>query len=57
MREALEVVITPELWDQLRRAQPSAEASLLSLHERLSRQLLAHPRNPKQQVALAPEDE
>ena len=57
LREALEVVITPEHWDQLRRAQPSAEASLLSLHERLSRQLLAHPRNPKQQVALAPEDE
>jgi len=57
LRQALEVVIQPEHWDQLRRAQPSAEASLLSLHERLSRQLLARPRNPQHLVALAPEDE
>ena len=57
LRQALEVVIKPEHWDQLRRSQPSAEASLLSLHERLSRQLLSRPRNPQRQVALAPEDE
>jgi ATP-dependent DNA helicase DinG len=57
LRQALEVVIQPEHWDQLRRAQPSAEASLLGLHERLSRQLLARPRNPQRQVAIAPEDE
>jgi ATP-dependent DNA helicase DinG len=57
LRQALEVVVTPQHWDQLRRAQPAAEASLLALHERLSRQVLSHPRNPNHLVGLAPEDE
>jgi len=57
LRQALEVVVTPQHWDQLRRAQPAAEASLLTLHERLNRQVLGHPRRPNQLVALAPEDE
>jgi ATP-dependent DNA helicase DinG len=57
LRQALEVVVTPQHWDQLRRAQPAAEASLLTLHERLNRQVLVHPRRPNQLVAIAPEDE
>ncbi|MCP9776020.1 helicase [Cyanobium sp. WAJ14-Wanaka] len=57
LRQALAVVIQPGHWDQLRRAQPRAEAGVLALHERLSRQLLAQPRNPQKQVAIAPEDE
>jgi ATP-dependent DNA helicase DinG len=57
LRQALEVVVTPQHWDQLRRAQPAAEASLLVLHERLSRQVLSHPRHPNHLVGLAPEDE
>jgi len=57
LREALEVVLTPQHWDQLRRAQPTAEASLLSLHERLNRLILSHPAHPNQLVGLAPEDE
>ncbi|MEX0589175.1 MAG: helicase [Cyanobium sp.] len=57
LRLALEVVLTPQHWDQLRRAQPAAEASLLTLHERLSRVVFSHPRRPNQLVALAPEDE
>ena len=57
LRQTLEVVVAPQHWDQLRRAQPAAEASLLSLHERLNRQVLSAPRRPNQLVALAPEDE
>ena len=57
LRQALEVVVTPEHWDQLRRAQPAAESSLLSLHQRLNRRVLSAPRRPNQLVALAPDDE
>ena len=57
LRHTLEVVVAPHHWDQLRRAQPAAEASLLSLHERLNRRVLSAPRRPNQLVALAPEDE
>jgi ATP-dependent DNA helicase DinG len=57
LREAMAVRIQPADWDQLRRALPRAEPSLLSLHERLSRRVLGQPRHPHHQVALAPEDE
>ncbi len=57
LRQALEVELEPRHWDQLRRAQPSAETCLLQLHERLSRRVLAHPRSPRRLVALADDDE
>ncbi|MCP9804344.1 helicase [Cyanobium sp. T1G-Tous] len=57
LRQALEVVVTPQHWDQLRRAQPAAESSLLNLHQRLNRRVLSAPRRPNQLVALAPDDE
>ena len=57
LRQALEVVVTPQHWDQLRRAQPAAESSLLSLHQRLNRRVLSAPHRPNQLVALAPDDE
>jgi ATP-dependent DNA helicase DinG len=57
LRQALEVVVTPQHWDQLRRAQPAAESSLLSLHQRLNRRVLSAPHHPNQLVALAPDDE
>lgn len=57
LRQALEVELEPRHWDLLRRAQPSAESCLLSLHERLSRRVLAHPRSPQQLVPLADDDE
>ena len=57
LREALAVVIDTGHWEQLRRSLPSASASLLQLHERLSRRLLARPCGPHQQVAIAPEEE
>ena len=57
LREALEVVIDTHHWEQLRRSLPAASASLLQLHERLSRRLLARPCGPLQQVGIAPEEE
>ena len=54
LRQALAVVIDTGHWEQLRRSLPSAAASLLQLHERLSRRLLARPCGPHQQVAIAP---
>ncbi|MDA1247118.1 MAG: helicase [Cyanobacteria bacterium] len=57
LRQALEVVVMPQHWDQLRRAQPAAESSLLSLHQRLNRRVLSAPHRPNQLVALFPEDE
>jgi ATP-dependent DNA helicase DinG len=57
LRAALAVVLEPRHWDGLRRLHPGAEAALLTLHERLSRRVLAHPRTPAQLVPLAPEDE
>jgi ATP-dependent DNA helicase DinG len=55
--EALAVAIAPHHWDQLRRALPRAEATLLGLHERLNRRILAAPRHPQSQVALHEDDE
>jgi len=57
LREALAIRLEPADWDRLRRARPSAEPSLLALHERLSRRVLSHPRHPNRLVSLAPEDE
>ena len=58
LRQALEVTINPGHWDDLRRAHPAAEASLLELHGRLSRQVLRHPGGgPKRLVPLREEDE
>ena len=57
LRRALGVVLDTEHWEQLRRSLPSAAASLLQLHERLSRRLLARPCGPLQQLPIAPEEE
>lgn len=57
LRRALGVVIDTEHWEQLRRSLPSAAASLLQLHERLSRRLLARPCGPLQQLPIAAEEE
>jgi ATP-dependent DNA helicase DinG len=57
LRQALGVTIDTIHWEQLRRMLPAAAASLLELHERLSRRLLARPCGPLQQVPIAPEEE
>jgi ATP-dependent DNA helicase DinG len=57
LREAMALRIEPADWDSLRRALPQAEPSLLALHGRLGRRVLAQPRHPEHLVALAPEDE
>lgn len=57
LRQALEVVISPCHWDALRRAHPAAEASLLELHERLSRRVLRHPGGGQRLVPISPDDE
>lgn len=57
LRRALEIRLTPEHWDQLGRAHPAARASLLELHARLSRRVLAQPHPPHRLVALAEHDE
>ncbi len=57
LRQALEIRIEPQHWDQLRRAQPQAEASLIELHSRLSRRVLRHPRSADGRVPLAMEEE
>ena len=57
LRQALAVTIEPRHWDQLRRAAPSAASTVLGLHERLSRRVLAAPTNPAGTVALSDDDE
>jgi ATP-dependent DNA helicase DinG len=57
LRQALEIRLAPEHWDQLRRAHPQAEASLLELHSRLNRLVLGHPRTTDGLVPLAAEAE
>ena len=57
LRQALDVVIEPHHWDQLRRARPAADSSVIALHERLSRRVLAQPLGPDHLVGLAAEDE
>ena len=57
LRQALAISLQPPHWDQLRRALPAASEALLSLHERLSRRVLAAPRNLEGLVALGPDAE
>jgi len=57
LRQALEVVIEPRHWDALRRAHPAAEASLLELHERLSRRVLRHPGASQRLVPISEDQE
>jgi ATP-dependent DNA helicase DinG len=51
------VVVDTVHWEQLRRSLPAAAGSLLQLHERLSRRLLARPCGPLQRLPIAPEEE
>lgn len=57
LRAALALRIDPSDWDALRRALPAAEPSLLALHSRIGRRVLAQPRHPDHLVPLAPEEE
>ncbi len=57
LRQALGVVIDTPHWEQLRRTLPAASASILQLHERLSRRLLARPCGPQQRVAISADEE
>ena len=57
LRDALELVMHPGDWDGLRRSFPSAEESLLTLHERLSRRVFSQPRHLDQLVALEANEE
>jgi ATP-dependent DNA helicase DinG len=57
LRQALELRLEGNHWEQLRRGLPAADSSLLTLHERLSRRILAHAPSPSSQVALGPEEE
>jgi ATP-dependent DNA helicase DinG len=57
LRQALAIRLEARHWDELIRSQPALEASLLSLHQRLSRRILRHPRHALGVVPLAPEDE
>ncbi|MFS6826309.1 hypothetical protein AAF143_03605 [Cyanobium sp. ATX-6F1] len=57
LRQSLGIVVETRHWELLRRSLPAAEASLLALHERLSRRIFSHPSNPSLQIALSPEEE
>jgi ATP-dependent DNA helicase DinG len=57
LRQALGVVIDTCHWEQLRRTLPAASASILQLHERLSRRLLSRPCGPQQRVGISAEEE
>ena len=57
LRQALGVVIDTGHWEQLRRSLPAAAASLLQLHERMSRRLLARPCGPQQRLPITAEEE
>jgi ATP-dependent DNA helicase DinG len=56
LRQALEIRLEPGHWDQLGRAHPAAQASLMELHGRLSRLVLSRPHRQRL-VALAESDE
>jgi ATP-dependent DNA helicase DinG len=57
LRQALERRIETEHWEQLRRSQPAAAASLVTLHQRLSRHIVGRSADPAGRVAVAAEDE
>ncbi len=52
LRAAMALSITYQDWEQLRRAHPSADASLMQLHERLSRSLFTQATRIDAQVRL-----
>jgi ATP-dependent DNA helicase DinG len=56
LRQALEIRLEPGHWDQLGRAHPAAQSSLIELHGRLSRLVLSRPHRQRL-VALAESDE
>ncbi len=57
LRQALDIQLKPEHWDQLRRAYPQAETTLLELHSRLGRRVLGHPHTAHGMVPIAADDE
>lgn len=57
LREAAAVRIEPRHWDDLRRTHPRAAATVLELHERLSRRILRQPLAAERTVAISDEEE
>jgi ATP-dependent DNA helicase DinG len=57
LRLALERRIESEHWEQLRRSQPAAASSLVTLHQRFSRHILGRPADPAGRVPVAAEEE
>lgn len=57
LRIAASVRIETRHWDDLRRCQPQAAATVLELHERLSRRLLGQAHGSERTVAIAAEEE
>lgn len=57
LRQALEIRLAPEHWEQLRRAHPRIEAALLEIHQRLNQRILSHPRTPDGLVPIADDAE
>ncbi|MCP9824152.1 helicase [Synechococcus sp. EJ6-Ellesmere] len=57
LRQSLDRPIENSDWERLRRVLPSAEPSLLALHERMSRRIFAHPPTPSGLVPISPEEE
>jgi ATP-dependent DNA helicase DinG len=57
LRQALEIRLAPEHWEQLRRAHPQIGGALLDIHQRLSRRILSHPHTPHGLVPIADEAE
>jgi ATP-dependent DNA helicase DinG len=57
LRRVLDIRLTPEHWDQLRRAHPQIETALLEIHSRLSRRILNHPHTPLELVPITEDAE
>lgn len=57
LREASAIRIEPRHWDDLRRSHPRAAATVLELHERLSRRIHSQPLAPQRTVAIRDEEE
>ncbi|MCT0247926.1 helicase [Synechococcus sp. CS-205] len=57
LRQSLDRSLDNSDWERLRRVLPSAEPSLLTLHERMSRRIFAHPPTPSGLVPISPEEE
>lgn len=52
LRDAMELEISHDDWEKLRRVHPSADLPLLQLYERLSRRLFAHSTRVDDQVRM-----